>query len=263
MRVLIIEDEYLAAQKLQKQLKALPQGIEVAGVVESVAQGVALLQEAPAIDLIFSDIQLGDGISFEIFEQVAPTCPIVFTTSYDEYAIRAFKLNSIDYLLKPVKQADLAAAIQKFEKLNVPDASLAATAMPTPDALQALFEAMTPAQKAFKKRFLVKQGESLLTIKQTEIAYFTTHHEVVFLITQQAKKYVVDYTLEQLAQVLDPAVFYRANRQFIIHMEAIKHIHQYFNSRLKLDLQPTTTQEVIISKEKVRLFKGWLEGEGT
>ena len=212
------------------------------------------LQTNPSPDLILSDIQLSDGLSFEIYEQVLVQSPIIFTTSYNEYAIRAFKHKSIDYLLKPIKYGELVQAIKKYQTFRneFSDREQATR-------LEQLLDSLSSTEKSHKKRFLVKKNEQLIPIPDEAIAYFHTEHELVYLTTRADKKYVIDYTLEQLESLLDPVQFFRINRQFILNMTAIQQIHTYFSSRLKLQLHPATDDEILVSKGKVKAFKEWLE----
>lgn len=255
MKVLIIEDEYPAAERLEKMLDRMDDTIQVSAVLESVEAATRWLRNNPAPDLILSDIQLSDGLSFEIYEQVLVQSPIIFTTSYDEYAIRAFKHKSIDYLLKPIKFEELQRAIEKYRDLHRKPSDVSHAAQ-----LEKLLDTLSHTGRSHKKRFLVKKGEQLIPIADEETAYFYTENELVYLITQANKKYVVDYTLEQLDSLLDPARFFRINRQFIVSLAAVQQIHTYFSSRLKLQLHPDPALEVLVSKGQVKRFKAWLEG---
>jgi DNA-binding LytR/AlgR family response regulator len=255
MKILIIEDEYPAADRLQQLLGELPEPTEVVAALDSVEASVKWLQSQPAPDLILSDIQLSDGLSFEIFEQVLTHSPIVFTTSYDEYAIQAFRVRSIDYLLKPIKLQELKRAIDKYQQFRQDF-----TKNEQLQKMEQLLDSLHHSGKQHKKRFLVQKGEQLLPINDDEIAYFNTENELVFLHTHEGKKYVVDYTLEQLEQMLDPAHFFRINRQFILQMKAIEQIHAYFSNRYKLMVRPQSQQEVVVSKGKAKAFRLWLEG---
>ncbi|MGB3618712.1 MAG: LytTR family DNA-binding domain-containing protein [Catalinimonas sp.] len=255
MKLLIIEDEYPAAERLQRLLAETPEPVEVLGVVDSVAEGTAWLEAQPAPDLILSDIQLADGLAFEIFERVVTPSPVIFTTSYDAYAIRAFKLRSIDYLLKPIKADALAAALAKFRQYQ-----RAFSAADYAGRLEQLLDALPHSGRTHKERFLVRRGEQLLLIPTGEVAYFRAAHELVYLHTADGRKHPVEYTLEQIEQLLDPAHFFRVNRQFLVQLDAIGEIHTYFNSRLKLRLRPDAGAEVIVSRGKVATFRAWLEG---
>ncbi len=254
MNILIIEDEYPAAERLEKLLHKLNEPVTIAGILDSVEGAVRWLQTHPAPDLILSDIQLADGLSFEIYEQVVVKTPIIFTTSYDEYAIKAFRVRSIDYLLKPIKFEELVRAMEKYKGLK-------STFSDTHHVhkLEQLLDSLPYAGKSFKKRFLVKKGEQLLPISDEEIAYFYTENELVYLMTHQGKKHLIDHTLEQLDALLDTTRFFRINRQFILQLEAIREIHVYFGSRLKLQVHPAPNEEVIVSKGKAKAFKEWLE----
>lgn len=255
MNVLIIEDEYPAAERLQKLLYKMDEPVTVAAVQDSVAGAVRWLQQQPAPDLILSDIQLSDGLSFEIFEQVVISSPVIFTTSYDEYAIQAFKVKSIDYLLKPIKLEALKKAVEKYNSLKQ---SFSGSGYA--QKLEQLLDSLQHTGKAYKKRFLVKKGEQLIPVSDDQIAYFHAENELVFLYTPTGKKYLTDYTLEQTESLVNPAHFFRINRQYILHLQAIREIHTYFNSRLKLYLVPAASEDVLVSKGKVKHFKAWLEG---
>jgi DNA-binding LytR/AlgR family response regulator len=255
MTILIIEDEYPAAERLQKLLRQIDTSIEVVAVLESVSEGKTWFAQNPPVDLIFSDIQLGDGLSFQIFETHTTHSPIIFTTSYDEYAIRAFKVRSIDYLLKPIKVVDLEAAIAKFRAMK--------SNQPTPDItlkMEALLDTLAAGTgRRNKSRFLVKQGDQLIPVPQDDIAYFFTAQEITCLVRRDGKQFLVDYTLEELETLLNPTLFFRLNRQFIASMSAISRIHTYFNGKLKLDIVPDPGQDVLVSREKASVFKSWLE----
>ncbi len=255
MDILIIEDEYPAAERLQQLLSRLDESIDVVDVLDSVEVAIGWFTVHPAPDLILSDIQLSDGLSFEIYEKAVIKSPIIFTTSYDEYAIQAFKVKSIDYLLKPIKFEELQKAIVKYQQLKSEFSE-----EENASKIERLLDNIQHSGRRHKKRFLVKKGEQLVPIADDEIAYFYTENELVYLFTHEGRKYVVDYTLEQLDELVDTEKFFRINRQYLVHLEAIQRIHTYFNSRLKLNLQPDPTDEVIVSKGKAKGFKQWLEG---
>lgn len=256
MKAIIIEDEYPAAERLQKLISKADPDIDICAVIDSVEGSLKWLSLNPAPDLIFSDIQLSDGISFEIFEQAMVNSPIIFTTSYDEYAIKAFKVKSIDYLLKPIKQQELEKAIQKYKELPYESSAGSANAL----QLESLLDLIPTSHKKYKTRFLVKSQEQLIPIFEEQIAYFLASNELVFLVKNDGKKYMVDYTLEQLDKLLNPEKFFRLNRQFISHLSAIHEIHTYFNGKLKLKLMPMVSDEVLVSRDKAGPFKSWLEG---
>ena len=251
MKILLIEDERPAALQLQKLLaKAAPEA-QVLSTIDSVEDSVAWLQENSAPDLIFMDIQLADGLSFDIFRQMEVSAPVIFTTAFDQYAVQAFKVNSIDYLLKPVQPEELQAALQKFRERQPQSPPL------SPELLQQLLRSVQQPQ--YKERFLVKSGQSLLYIPVEEAAYFYAEDGLNFLLTENKKRYPIDYTLDQLESELDPGRFHRISRKFIVGLPAIHKIHPYFNHRLKLDLRPPFEGEVIVSRDRVSEFKAWLD----
>ncbi len=255
MKTIIIEDEYPAAERLGQLLGKLDTPVEVLTVQQSVSGAVRWLTENRPPDLIFSDIQLSDGLSFQIFDAIPASSPIVFTTSYDEYAIKAFKVKSIDYLLKPIKLPELQAAVNKFRQMQ-PAARSGNYAL----KIESLLDSLPVPGKKYKNRFLVKQHEQLLPIAREEIAYFFASNGLVCLVRHDGRQFMVDYTLEELENLLEPAHFFRLNRQFIATLPSIAQIHTYFNGKLKLDLQPRMAGEVIVSREKVPAFKEWIEG---
>jgi len=248
MKVLIVEDESIAADKLERQLLQLDATIEVCAKIESVTSTVKWLQQHP-VDLIFLDIHLSDGLSFRIFDEVEVTAPIIFTTAYDQYAIQAFKVNSIDYLLKPINKYDLAQSLEKYNTLHPQQVQ--------PD-YKALFDSLTKNQEAYQKRFMVVTGEKIMTVPSEEVAYFFAEGKYVFLVHQDGDRYLIDYTLDKLHNLLDPAQFFRANRQIIVHIDAIKTMHSWFKRRIKLEMTPAFDKEVIVSSERMKDFKLWL-----
>jgi len=253
-KILLIEDEYPAAERLSKMILSLGD-TQIVASLDSIESSVKYLSRTPPIDLIFSDIQLSDGLCFTIFEQVELQAPIIFTTSYDEYAIRAFKVKSIDYLLKPIKSEELEKAYKKYKAVyQTFEKSLYNTQIAS--LLKELGQQQT---KTYQKRFLVKHQEQLIPISYEQIAYFYAANKMVCVATQEGKQFLVDYTLEELEELLDPALFFRLNRQFIASVQSIHKIHQYFNGKLKLELSPATTEEVIVSREKSPVFQQWLE----
>lgn len=255
MKALIIEDEYPAAERLEKLIRKLDPRVEIVGVLESVESAKRWFMSGQDVDLIFSDIQLSDGLSFQIFESFPAHSPIIFTTSYDEYAIRAFRVKSIDYLLKPIKLPELAEAIKKYEALKQ-DFSPQAYAR----KVESLLDSLVMSRRPHKTRFLVKNGEQLIPVAQEQVAYFYTANELACLVGRDGRQYLVDYTLEELEAVVDPIHFFRLNRQFIAQVTAIDKIHTYFNGKLKVELRPETAQEVLVSREKAPAFKAWLDG---
>ncbi|SDK64793.1 DNA-binding response regulator, LytR/AlgR family [Catalinimonas alkaloidigena] len=254
MKLLIVEDEAPAARRLQTLLSEVASSAEVVEVLDSVEGTVAWLKhpQHPPVDLLLFDIQLADGLSFEIFEQVPVPYPVIFTTAFDEYALRAFQVHSVDYLLKPVSAEALARSLEKFRQHYA--------AAPSFDVKALLQTLQTGAgQTTYKNRFLVKLGERLLSVSQEEIAYFTSEEKVVVLYTNTGRKYAIDYTLDDLEKFLDPNLFFRLNRQFMARVNALESIHTYFNGKLKVYLTPATDREVMVSRDKAPLFREWLD----
>ena len=251
MKVAIIEDEPLAVEKLEKFLLRHDAEVEVKARLSKVRDAVDWLsQHQQELDLIFMDIQLIDGISFEIFNQVDIKRPVIFITAFDEYAIDAFKVNSIDYILKPISYLDVSKALAKVE-------SLKAQLHPSENMASVIQKI---SQKKTKDRFLVKRGNHIQSIKTEEVACFLAEGRTVTLITLEKKKFIIDYKLEELEDLLSPQQFYRVNRSFILSINAIEDVVLYSNSRLKVRLQVETDKEIIVSREKVSSFKEWFAG---
>jgi two-component system LytT family response regulator len=262
MTVLLLEDEYPAAERLQRLLRQAAPEAQVLAVLDSVAGALSWLASNPAPDLILSDIQLADGLSLEVFEQAVVRSPVIFTTAYDAYAIRAFKANSVDYLLKPVKLTELTAALTKLREWRALAPASPATQPPTDDTarrLERLLDSLPRPDQQYKTRFLVRSGEQLLPLPATQVAWFQSRHETTTLAATDGRRFVVDYTLEQLEALLDPRQFFRLNRQFIAQLPAVQRLHPHFNGKLLLDLHPTPTDEVLVSREKATAVKSWLE----
>ncbi len=250
MKVVIIEDEKLAAERLQELiLKCEPQAL-ILGVKDSVKKSVEWFNTNPSPDLVFMDIQLADGLSFEIFEKTIVSCPVIFTTAFDEYAIRAFKVNSIDYLLKPIDLNELKAAIEKFRKTHI------AGQIKSSDVFDKVLNALT---NNYKQRFVIKVGEHIRSVSTDQIHYFFSLEKATFLHTSDNHNYVIDYSLEQVESLVDPEKFFRVNRKYIIAFGSVKDIITYSNSRLKLELEHSDDQDVIVAREKVSNFKQWLD----
>ncbi|MEM7370392.1 MAG: LytTR family DNA-binding domain-containing protein [Bacteroidota bacterium] len=252
MDILIIEDEAAAAKRLQKLIQKLLPAANILGVLDSVEEAVDWIKANPTPDLMMLDIHLADGSSFEIFQEVEIDCPIIFTTAYDQYAIQAFKVNSIDYLLKPLKEEDLAHALNKYQKLRQESAS------PSFD-YTALLEAVKPTS-SFQKRIVIRYGQHIKAIDIAEAAYFFIESKVSILRTYGGKDYPVDHNLDQLEGILDPAKFFRINRKCIVNIEAIDQMYTYSKSRVRLLLKPAFDQETIVSSERASRFKQWLKG---
>ncbi len=254
MKIVIIEDEYPAAERLEKLLKKLNPKIEIVAVLDSVASARKWFREPEQTDLILSDIQLSDGLSFQIFEEYPTHSPVIFITSYDEYAIKAFRVKSIDYLLKPIKLPELAEAIRKYEQLR-DEFSPKSYAR----KLEILLDSLDIARRPYKTRFLVKNAGQLLPLSQESVAYFYSANDITCLIGTDGQQYLADYKLEELEALLDPILFFRLNRQFIVKISAVQKVHAYFNGKLKVNLTPASTQEAVVSREKAPAFKAWLE----
>lgn len=252
MRVVIVEDEALVAKALQRSLAAVAPTAKVLAVLDSLAGTRAYFDQHPAPDLLFLDIQLSDGTSFDLLTTHPITCPIIFTTAYDEYALRAFKVNSIDYLLKPIDNDELARALDKFHRLH------AQTTLDTV-ALAALLQGVQPQPgPTYKERFLVHEGGGMAPLHHTQVACFHKH-ELVYAYNLEGRKYVTDYnTLEELEALLDPALFFRANRQSIVQLHAVANYKSGINGKLLATLrgQPSTVFD--ISRERASAFKSWL-----
>lgn len=248
MTTIIIEDEKPAARMLQRKLEKL--NIPVQVMLHSVREAIEWFQQNPHPDLIFLDIQLSDGLSFEIFEKVSIQSPIIFTTAYDEYALRAFKLNSIDYLLKPIDEDDLEVAVEKYRKTISPKPAI---------DMQMIRQLFTSSQAPeYKKRFSVKVGDHIKIIPIEEVELFYSEFKGTFLHTFEGRTFLLDTTLESLEKELDPTQFFRISRKYIIAHTALKDIVVYSNSRLKLTLKSYNKEEVIVSRERVGDFKEWL-----
>ena len=265
LRALIVEDEPLAARRLAGLLRQQAVPFELLGPAESVAQAVALLQAGPAPDVLFLDIHLADGLSFELFEQVRVTCPVIFTTAYDQYALRAFRVNSVDYLLKPIEEQELRGAVARLQARLAPAAG-APTPPPVLDAAaltQLMQQLRQPAPTAsYKAQFVVRVGEHLKVVPVEQVAYFFSLEKTTLLQSTDGRKYVVDYTMEQLENLLDPARFFRLNRAFLAQQAAIQDIIHYASSRLQtilLPAPPASEGPVLVSREKVSVFKSWLD----
>ena len=250
MRTIIIEDEKPAARLLQRKLEKL--GVETGAMLHSVAEAVDWLSVNEHPDLIFLDIQLSDGLSFEIFEMVDVKSAIIFTTAYDEYALKAFKLNSIDYLLKPIDEDDLEVAIGKFKSHFHKEQPLQIDI----EQIKKMFS--TPSEKNYRKRFTVKIGQHLKVIGTEEIECFYSENKGTYIHTNDNRDYLIENTLEALEHELDPGQFFRVSRKFIIPMKPIREIVVYSNSRLKVILPTYKEDEVIVSREKVSDFRKWL-----
>ena len=254
MRVLLLEDEELSAKRIEKLLKNYDPDWQLVEVLESLEQTVAWFTAHAAPDLILMDIHLSDGLSFRLFEKLKIEVPIIFITAFDQYAIQAFKTNSIDYLLKPIDKVELFAAFDKFVDIKSKN-----TAFANID-YSSLADDIQKLSKKYKNRFLVKYGDTILFKNIEEVAYFYADEKVVYIVTTDSKKFLVDYKLEDLEEMLDPHIFYRINRKFVVKIEAILKVKTLFNSRLQVFLAPGFEGEIYVSREKSQAFKTWLDG---
>lgn len=249
MKILIIEDEKPAANRLIKLLERHFPGGEFMGNLDTVLRAVRWFGENPPPDLIFCDIQLADGLSFEIFERVKVSAPVIFTTAFDQYAIRAFQVNAVDYLLKPIDPEALERAVGKFKSHQI---------KPSLD-LELLKKLLQSEKKDFKSRFLVRFGEKIQSIPADEVSFFFSEERVTFLQTHSGKKYVLDSTLEQVEAQVNPADFFRLNRKYLSHVDAIEEVLTYSNSRLKVKLRGCPDSDILVSREKVAELKDWMD----
>ncbi|MFM1878321.1 MAG: hypothetical protein RLZZ241_1187 [Bacteroidota bacterium] len=251
MRVVVIEDEKPAARRLSRMLEALE--LTNIQMLHSVEESINWFRENPNPDLLFLDIQLSDGLSFEIFDSVTISAPIIFTTAYDEYALRAFKLNSIDYLLKPIDEGELEAALNKYRN------QVAATPPVQFDYEEIRKLLVNPLDREYKKRFTVRVGQHLKIISVSDIECFYSENKGTYAATREGRIYLLDQTLEQLENELEPETFFRVSRKFCVNINCIKDIIAYSNSRLKLVLNTFSDAEIIVARERVRDFRLWLE----
>ncbi len=254
MKILLIEDEDPAAKRLQKLLKEIEPTATILDSIVSVSSAIKWFQENEAPDLVISDIQLSDGLSFEIFKNTDIRCTVIFTTAFDQYAIDAFKVNSIDYLLKPIKKEELTAAINKYKQLknNVQTTAL---------DINKLLQSFTPTAANYKTRFIVRYGEHIKTINIQDVAYFYTEDKINFLTTKEGRRYTIDFNLDTLETMLDPKIFFRINRQYIIGIHSITEMFAYSKSRVLVKLNPPTKQETVVSTERSGDFKLWLDDQ--
>jgi DNA-binding LytR/AlgR family response regulator len=254
MKVLIVEDESMASKRLIKLITALEPNVDIMASLDSIKRTVSWLNTNDSPDLIFLDIQLADGLSFEIFEKTKVNAPIIFTTAFDEYAIKAFKVNSIDYLLKPIDPKELEVALEKF------NTNFSQKAQIQPALNMALIEsAMEMMTKQYKERFVVKIGDHIKTVNTRDALYFYSQEKATFLQVAENKRYIIDYTLEEVEGLLDPKQYFRINRKYLVQLGAVKDIIAYSNSRLRLILIDSDEMDVIVSRDKVQAFKKWLD----
>ena len=253
--ILIIEDEPLAAAQLAALIAGIKPYAKIMAVCDTIESAVKWIETNERPDLAFFDIHLGDGLSFDIFKQTKFNVPVIFTTAYDQYTLQAFKVNSIDYLLKPLDKTELQNALDKFEQHKMEH--------PSQLSLKQMDELIKSiSQKNYKKRFLVKIGNHLKAINTNEIMFFYSFQKGTFLKSVDNKDYLLDNSLEIVEQSLDPELFFRINRKYIIHIDSITDVSIYSNSRLKLKVKNTTENDFLVARERVKAFKNWLEDEG-
>ena len=253
MKVLIFEDEKLASERLIELLKELRPEMEVVNSIKSVEAGVLWLENNELPDLIISDIQLLDGTSFEIFSQIEITCPVIFTTAYDQYAIKAFEVNSVDYLLKPIQSEKLKVALDKVGS-KAPAAGSSAGL-----DIEQIRSLLKQEQPEYKSRFLVKVGQRIRAIPIEKVAYFFSRDKLTYIVNFEGQKFPIDQTLEEIDTLVNPKDFFRVNRKFVVHFNSVADIHPYFKGRVKLGLTPDIDEEIVVSSEKTPVFKRWLD----
>ena len=248
-KVLIIEDEKPNADRLERLIKSIRPNAQIVEVLDCICESVEWFETHEMPDVVMMDIRLSDGLSFEIFEKTSISCPIIFTTAYDEYAVKAFKYNSIDYLLKPVELDELERAFQKLESTS---------SVPEPASLANLLNYFQP--KNFRTRFLLPYRDGYKSLQISDISYFYSKLKITRAKLHNGTEEIIPLTMEELEEQLNPKDFFRANRQFIIHVDAIEQIHNYFNGKLKIDLKKSPEDmELIVSREKASLLKAWLD----
>lgn len=251
MKIVIVEDELAASENLIFMLNGIEPNIEVLAVLDSVKASVNYFSEHQEADLIFMDIHLADGVSFEIFDKIKIKAPIVFTTAYDQYTLQAFKVNSIDYLLKPIDEEELALSLKQYKE-QYKDKGLLT------DQVEGLLNLINVQQKTYKSMYLVHHRDQLIPVKTENIAYLYIETGIVKAVTNEKQTYVIEQKLEDIENELDPMDFYRLNRQFIVKRDAITGIQQYFNGKLIVSVTPTYTDRIFISKAKATEFKNWM-----
>lgn len=250
MNAIIIEDEKLSAEHLCNLLEKIDPTIHVIATFDSVKKSVEAFKNGMKADILFVDVHLADGLSFDIFTKISVNTPVIFTTAYDTYAIKAFKLNSVDYLLKPVGSDELKRAVDKFKQLTINQNAL---------LLENISNVYQNLNKQYKNRFMVKMGDGIVSVKIEEIAHFVSEDGITLLVTHAGKRYPVDYTLDQIESLTAPEVFMRINRKVIISINAVQKVSSYFNSRLKINSTLLEDDYAIISRERVNEFKLWLD----
>lgn len=253
IKAIIIEDEALVAKNLKNLLSRIVPEMEVDQILSSVAEAVSYFENGNIPDLAFMDIQLGDGVSFDIFDQTQVTCPVIFTTAYDQYAIQAFKVNSIDYLLKPVDEEDLLNALEKFKQISDKGESM-------DEKIRSLIQTLQPgSEKKYKQRFMVHTRNTNMPIPVENIAYFSKE-ELIYVYTMDNHRYLSEnHSMDEIESLCNPASFFRANRQYIVQIEAVERIKSSYNGKIIAVLKPPHATEIDISREKAAEFKRWLD----
>ena len=250
MNILIVEDEVVAARRLEKMILDCESNARILTVLDNALDATKFLSENSP-ELIFMDVQLADGICFEIFENVEVSSPIIFTTAHDDYMLEAFKVNSVDYLLKPIRVEDLQMSLEKFKKYRYAPAK--------EQHLEGLMNQFIQARKAYKCRFLVKTGRVFQSVDVSQIAYFLSENKLNFIVVESGKRYLVDKSLDQLEQILDPMEFYKINRNYILSNRCIRRMEPYFNNRMLLEIEPPPKSDVLVSRNHLNHFKEWMD----
>ena len=255
LKVLIVEDEIPAQRLLKETLHEIYFETEVVGCLNSIKSAVAWFQNNPHPDIVLLDIQLSDGLSFEIFKQVKIESTIIFTTAFDEYAIQAFKVNSIDYLLKPVEKDELQTAFEKYDQYSKQFIQEKNSNI----NFKELADLIKNEKSEYRKRFLIQSNESFFHLPIEQIAFFYSMQGITFAVTFEKREYPVNFSLESLKQQLHPDIFFKINRQFIVSIDGIKRVHSYFNGKLKLEIEPSHTEDIVVGKDKAAAFKRWMD----
>lgn len=250
MKAIIIEDEKLSAEHLINLLRRIDASINVIATFDSVKKSVGAFQKGIQADVVFVDVHLADGLSFDIFSKIQIDTPVIFTTAFDEYAIKAFKLNSVDYLLKPIGADDLRVAIDKLKKINSQQHNT---------IIRDIANAYQNLNKQYKNRFMVKMGDSIVSVKTDDVMHFIAEDGITLLVKVNGKRYPVDYTLDQLVELVSPGLFFRINRKVLISMNSVQKVSSYFNSRLKIISELLNDESAVVSRERVNEFKSWLD----
>ena len=250
MRAIIIEDEQRSAKRMRNLIEESGRNITIVTCLGSVQESMDWFENNSLPDLIFSDIQLGDGSAFDVFDKMGQIPPVIFTTAFDEFALNAFKANGIDYLLKPIDPEDLNRAIDKFLAFSPKGEEI---------SMDQIARLLKSKEKVYKNRFMIKVGQKIRSVKAEEIACFYSMMKATYLQTNQKRNYPIDYTLDQLEEILDPQTFYRVNRKLIVHFDAIDEIHTWSGSRLKIVLFCNYNDDVVVSRDRVKDFKKWLD----